>query len=307
MPSVDEIRGMFVPVPTPFTLDGELDEALFAELVEHYIQIGGNALFLFGSVGQGAAMNLSMRKRGLEVALEAAAGRIPVVPNVGTVDPYSGRELGAHAREHGAIAVGHVGPYYYNDRSTAELIAHVKMVDEAAQLPLFVYNNPAYQGYSIEPAAMAQIREAVPNMFGLNIAKGGITDILRYQSAMGLDFKLFAPQQNLFPGMLIGQAGSVSPPLTMAMDVGVALIAAIDRGDNEEALRIQMAIYKFSQSLAKLHKWGRAVQAEGLRYAGFKLQMYPRWPTVPMTSEAIEELHGCIDAVRSAVAVGASH
>ena len=61
MPSVDDIRGMFVPVPTPFTLDGDLDEQLFAELVEHYITVGGNALFLFGSIGQGAAMSAAMR------------------------------------------------------------------------------------------------------------------------------------------------------------------------------------------------------------------------------------------------------
>jgi dihydrodipicolinate synthase/N-acetylneuraminate lyase len=305
MPSVDQIRGMFVPVPTPFRLDGDLDEAMFAELVNHYIEVGGNALFLFGSVGQGAAMPATMRKRGLEVALDAASGRVPVVPNVGTVDPFTGRELGIHAREHGCIAVGLVGPYYYNDRSTTELVAHVKMVDDATNLPLFVYNNPAYQGYSIEPNMMAQIREAVPNMFGLKIAKGGISDILRYQSAMGPDFKLFAPQQNIFPGMLIGQAGSVSPPLTMAMDVGVALIRAIDDGDHDEALRIQMAIYRFSQSLAKLSKWGRSVQFEGLRHAGFDVQMYPRWPTVPMSDEARQELFDCIDAVRSAVAVGA--
>jgi len=304
MSTVDEIRGMFVPVPTPFTRDGDLDEAMFAEMVNHYIEVGGNALFLFGSVGQGAAMPVTMRKRALEVALEAAANRLPVVPNVGTVDPFSGRELGVHAREHGCIAVGLVGPYYYSDRSTEELIAHVKMVDDATQLPLFIYNNPAYQGYSIEPSAMAKIRDAVPNMFGLKIAKGGISDILRYQSAMGKDFKLFAPQQNLFPGMLIGQAGSVSPPLTMAMEVGVAFIRAIDAGDNEEALRIQIALFDFSQSLAKLNKYGRTVQFEGLKHAGFDLQMYPRWPTMPMPAEALADLHACIDRIRSAVAVG---
>jgi dihydrodipicolinate synthase/N-acetylneuraminate lyase len=104
--------------------------------------------------------------------------------------------------------------------------------------------------------------------------------------------------------MLIGQAGSVSPPLTMAMEVGVAFIRAIDAGDNEEALRIQIALYDFSQSLAKLNKFGRSVQFEGLKYAGFDVKMYPRWPTTPMTDEALADLHACIDRVRSAVAVG---
>ena len=303
MPTIDQIRGMFVPVPTPFTLTGDLDEALFAEMVDHYVNIGGNALFLFGSVGQGAAMPITMRKRALEVALDAAADRVPVVPNIGTVDPYSGMELGVHAREHGCIAVGLVGPYYYSDRSTEELIMQVQMVDEATALPFFVYNNPRYQGYSIEPAALARIREAAPRMFGLKIAKGDINDILRYQAAMGKDFKLFAPQQNLYPGMLIGQAGSVSPPLTMAMEVGVAFVRAIDEQNYEEALRIQIALYDFAQSLAKLHKYGRTAQCQGLRYAGFGVQMYPRWPTVPMPEADLEQLHGAIDRVKASIAV----
>lgn len=296
---LDRIRGMFVPVPTPFDGDGEVDECLYDLMCREYVNRGANALFLLGSVGQGPAMRMNQRKRAVEIAVEAVGTRVPVVPNVGTVDPYSARDLGCHARDHGVAAIALVGPYYYSDRSTDELILHYKMIDEAVGMPIFLYDNPAYQGYSATPAVMAQMRSVIPHIFGVKIAKGGIRDILRYQAALGREFKIFAPLQNLFPGMLIGQSGTVSPPLLMAVEVGVAFVSAIDRGDTAEALRIHCAMLRFSQALGQFSRWGRSVQLEGLRHAGFAVKQYPRWPSVAMPADEVKALHACIDEVQS--------
>lgn len=296
---VQKIRGMFVPVPTPFDGEGELDSELYGSMCDYYVDKGSNALFLLGSVGQGPSMRIDQRKKALEVAVSAVGNRVPVVPNVGAVDPYTASELAVHAKKMGVPAIAMVGPYYYSDRSEDEIISHISMIDKSAGLPLFIYDNPKYQGYSMHPAFMARIKDRVPNVFGVKIAKGGINDILRYQAAMGSEFKLFAPQQNLFPGMLVGQTGSVSPPLTMAIEVGIALVEAIDKGDLEYALEIQKGIFKFSQTLDKFDKYGRSVQREGLRYAGFPIKQYPRWPTVEIPKDELPILYKCIDEVKN--------
>lgn len=303
MPSSDQIRGMFVPVPTPFLENGELDEELFGKMVSHYVDAGANAVFLFGSYGQGPAMTSAQRMRGLEVALAAAQNRVPVVPQVGAVDPFTARELAAHAKTQGVAAIAMVGPYYYADRTEQELLRFYQMVDAAAKLPMFLYNNPAYQGYSLTPPLMKKLREAVPNIFGVKMAKGNLGDIISYRATMGENFKLFAPQENLLPGLMIGQTGTVSPPLTLAIKVGVALIAAVDRGDLEEAMRIQLRLLRFHQQLRSIKQFGRALQAEGLRYIGFPVRQYPRWPGDEMTGEAKAVLHQAIDEVNQTVVV----
>jgi 4-hydroxy-tetrahydrodipicolinate synthase len=67
-----------------------------------------------------------------------------VIIQVGTADPYSSMEFAEHARAAGADAIGVVGPYYYANRTEYELIKHYKLIDNAAKLPILLYNNPQY-------------------------------------------------------------------------------------------------------------------------------------------------------------------
>ncbi len=292
---------MFQSIPTPFDDDGELDEPLYADMIRYYVEHGVNALFVFGPFGQGPAMSVEQRARGLEIALEVAGDRVPVVPDVGAVEPYTARALARHAREHGATAVAASAPYFYSDRSPAELVLHFAMIDEVAQLPMLIVTDPAYQGYTITLETMAAIREGVPRVFGVHPAHTGVEQVLRYQNVMGMDFRVFPSPESLFPGMLLGQAGTMSPPLSMAVDVGVAFVAAIDRGDTDEALRIHLAILRYLQRLGPLRPWYRAGYREGLRHIGFPVKRSPRWPTAPVPDHVLQEFRDAIDEVRAAV------
>lgn len=302
MAEIDQIRGMFQPVPTPFDDEGELDESLYGQLVEHYIDHGANALFVFGPFGQGPAMNLGQRMRGLEIALERSAGRIPVVPDIGAVDPYSARSLGEHARSLGAISVAISAPYYYADRSPDELIKHFKMIDDSVELPFIIVTDPPYQGYPISLELMARLRDAVPRLIGAHPAKTGIAEVLGYLRVLGSDFKIFPSPESLYPGMLLGQSGTMSPPIGMVIEVGAAFVAAIDVGDLDEALRLHLALLRYLQRLGAVRQWYRAGYREGLRYIGFPVRRSPRWPTAAVPAEVAQEIRDAIDEVRSALA-----
>ncbi len=299
MSDARDVRGMVVPVPTPFLDDGELDEPVFAALVDHYVQRRAHALYLFGSYGQGAAMETAQRKRGAEIALGVVAGRVPVVVEVGSVDPYRSRDLGTHARDLGATAISMVGPYYYADRSPEDVIQQFAMVDEVVELPIMLANNRAYQGYPIPVDLVARIRDTVPRLFAVHPAHVGMTDLLAYVAKLGPDFTVLPSPDLLFPGMLVGQAGTVSPPLSLVVEVGVAFVDAIDRGDTHEALRIHLAILRYLQRLAAVQRWYRAGYRVGLRHLGFDVKQFPRWPTAEIPIDVEREFHLAIDELQA--------
>lgn len=296
MSATSAIRGMVMPVPTPFLENGEVDEKVFEELLDFYLNSGVNALFINGSYGQGPAMALEQRKRTAELAVKRVNHRMPVIIHVGTADPFTSSELGHHARSIGADAIGIVGPYYYSDHNEYEVIEHYRAVDQATQLPILVYNNPAYSGYNITPAMMARLVEAVPKTFGSKLAKGSIPEAQRYLRAVGKNFSLFAPASNMFPGMLVGIAGTISPPLSAAPEIGVKLVKAIDDGDWERATREQVKILEFLAATEPLFSsFGRSSQREALLLRGFDIKRFPRWQAKPLTDEARQTIRSSLE------------
>lgn len=296
MSAISAIRGMVMPVPTPFLENGEVDEKVFEELLDFYLASKVNAFFINGSYGQGPAMSVEQRKRTVEIAVKRVKQRVPVMVHIGAVDPFTSSDLGRHARATGADAVAIVGPYYYSDHNEYEVIEHYRVVDQATELPILVYNNPQYSGYNITPAMMTRLVEAAPRVFGSKLAKGSISEAQRYLSAVGKDFTLFAPAGNVFPGMLVGIKGTISPPLSAAPEIGVRLVEAIDKRDWEKATLDQVKILEFLAATEPLFSvFGRSSQREALRLRGFDLKRFPRWPSKPLTEEARQKIKSALE------------
>src|SRR5690242_18140602 len=127
------------------------------DLTQFYLSMRVHGFFLCGSFGQGPAMRISQRKRVAAIVPQETTGQVPIVVQVGAAEPYTSITLGVHAREIGATAVANVGPHYYSDRSGRGIVTHVEMVDRAVQLPMLVYNIPAYQGYDMSPNFMRRL------------------------------------------------------------------------------------------------------------------------------------------------------
>jgi dihydrodipicolinate synthase/N-acetylneuraminate lyase len=298
------IRGMVLPLPTVFNDDGSIDVPLMEQLTDYYIEAGVNALFVGGSFGQGPALAQEERKQLAELVLRRARARVPVMVHAGTADPYTAIDLGKHALSHGADALGFVGPYYYSDHTPAEVRAHFKAIGRELRAPIMVYNNPKYQGYPIGPDLMAQLRADTPHLFGAKLAMGGAFEARLYADVVGEDFSLFALSSSLFPGMLVGIAGTISPPLACFPEIGVELVRAIDRDDVERSVELQAAVVGFESALMNeevRRVCGRTIFREGLRTIGFDVKKYPRWPTGEFPSERREWLAGVYERARKAL------
>ena len=166
------IRGVLLPIITPFDEKVRVDEQMMRQLVDFHIKAGVQGLFVLGSTGQGPAMTIEERKQTAAIALDQAKSRVPVIIHVGTADAGSAVELAEHAAAHKADAVAIVPPYYYSDHTEFEIIAHYKAVHKAVPLPIYIYENPKYSGISIPPGFAVRMKEQVPALKGIKVAYG---------------------------------------------------------------------------------------------------------------------------------------
>jgi dihydrodipicolinate synthase/N-acetylneuraminate lyase len=301
----DEIRGMLLPLLTAFTEDGSIDVPVMEQLVDFYVDAGVNALFVGGSFGQGPAMEMSERKQLADLVIKRARGRVPVVFHAGTPDAHTAIELGKYAIAAGAAATAYVGPYYY-DRTPDEVRAHFRAIGQAIREPILLYNNPAYQGYAIGVEQIRNLRDDTPHIIGAKIAMGSVDEARIHHTILGPDFKIFALGSTMFPGMLIGMAGSVSPPLAMFPQLGVEIVRAVDRHDYARALQLQVAAIDFHSAFllpVLKRETGRKIYIAALQLMGIEIKRYPRWPqTGEVTPQRRQWLVELYDRARAALA-----
>jgi 4-hydroxy-tetrahydrodipicolinate synthase len=285
------MKGLVIPIPAVFDGKGEPDLPMMEKLTDWYLDAGVHGFFILGSQGQGPACRIDQRKAIAETVVKRANKRVPCIVQIGAVEPYTSIELGLHAKQLGADAVGVVGPYYYSDRNEWELIEHYKVVDQAVDMPMLLYNNPEYSGYPIPPALMAKLREAVPNIFAAKLAMGNIDQAIQYLRVLSREFIIFIPITQMLPGMLIGVAGSIAAgaPVTVP-EIGIQLIEAIWAKDTERAQKIQVLLLQHNERIAPIRSYGRRITLEGLRLRGLAVKEYPRWPTKPLSAEH-QKLH----------------
>lgn len=283
------IRGVLLPIITPFDEKGRVDEQIMRELVDFHIGASVQGLFVLGSTGQGPAMSIEERKKAAVTALDQARSRVPVVIHVGTADADSTAELAAHATAHHADAVAVVPPYYYSDHTEYEIIAHYKAVARATPLPIFIYENPKYSGISVAPNLAVRMKEQVPTLKGIKVAYGQGA-LLEYVKLLP-DVSVFTGNADLFGLIPFGVAGMINPPTSFVPELCVRLWKALDSKDYLKAVELQKKVDTAARLVAaELRRYGRVPLREVFRMRGFDVKRFPKWETEPMPKEAVAKL-----------------
>src|SRR5437879_3073865 len=283
------IRGVLLPIITPFDERARIDEEVMRELVDFHIGAGVQGLFVLGSTGQGPAMSVEERKKAAAVALDEARRRVPVVIHVGTADTESTVELAEHAAAHKADAVAIVPPYYYSDHTEYEIVAHYKAVGKAVPLPIFIYENPKYSGISVPPGFALRMKEQVPALKGIKVAYGQGA-LLEYVRLLP-DVSVFTGNADLFGLVPFGVAGMINPPTSFVPELCVELFNALDRKDYPAAVEAQKRIDTVARLVAsRLRKYGRVPLQEVHRMRGFAVKRFPKWETEQMPKDAVAKL-----------------
>jgi len=120
---------------------------------------------------------------------------------------------------------------------------------------------------------------------------GSVDEAMAYMKLVKAPFATFALASNLVSAMSVGVAGTISPPLAVAPEVGVELVRAIDAGKAEKALALQKTVIRVHDIFLRLAgPFGRSIYCEAMRLRGFDVKMYPRWPSKPLSRDAYDEL-----------------
>ena len=283
------IRGVLLPIITPFDEKVRIDEEIMRELIDFHIGAGVHGLFVLGSTGQGPAMSTEERKTTAAVAINQAKERVPVVIHVGTADTQSTVELAEHAAENKASAVAIVPPYYYSDHSEYEIIAHYKAVAKAVPLPIFIYENPKYSGISVPPGFAVRMKQQVPTLKGIKVAYGQGA-LLEYVRLLP-DVSVFTGNADLFGLVPFGLAGMINPPTSFVPELCVELFKALDGKDYPRAVEAQKRVDTAARLVAaQLRKYGRVPLREVFRMRGINVKRFPKWETEPMPKDEVMKL-----------------
>ncbi|MDP1631525.1 MAG: 4-hydroxy-tetrahydrodipicolinate synthase [Caulobacter sp.] len=226
-------KGVIPALVTPFR-DGAVDEAVFTALVERQIAGGVHGLVPVGTTGETATLSHDEHKRVVELCVEVARGRVPVIAGAGSNSTSEAIDLVRHAKTVGADAALVVTPYY-NRPSQEGLYQHYKAINDAVEMPVLVYNVPSRTGSDISNETLARL-SVLPNIIGIKDATGDMTRISFQRLMCGPEWVLLSGDDPTALGyMAHGGHGCISVSANVAPDGCAAFFNACMAGDWESA------------------------------------------------------------------------
>lgn len=278
--------GAGVALVTPFARSGDVDETALRRLVKRQVDGGIDVLVPCGTTGESATMSAAEQERVIAVAVEVAAGTVPVLAGAGSYDTRVAIERSKAAASLGADGILSVGPYY-NKPTPEGFYRHFSAIADASPVPVIFYNVPGRTGSNID--TKTQLRLAThPNIVGVKEASGSfaqIMDILRDRPAGFL--VLSGDDAVTLPLMALGAEGVISVVANQVPGPMHELVAACARGDLAEARRLHALLLPL-MNLNFIESSPIPVKAAlallGLCEENYRL---PLCPPMPATREAM--------------------
>ncbi|WP_062211900.1 4-hydroxy-tetrahydrodipicolinate synthase [Aureimonas sp. AU12] len=182
-----QFKGSLTALITPFAADGSLDEAAFGEFVEWQIGEGTQGLVPVGTTGESPTLTHAEHKRAVEICIEVAAGRVPVMAGAGSNNTAEAVDLARFAQSAGADGALVVTPYY-NKPTQRGLYEHYAAVARATTIPIFIYNIPPRSVIDMSVETMARLHADFPTIVGVKDATAKLDRVSDQRHACGQDF-----------------------------------------------------------------------------------------------------------------------
>ena len=231
---------------TPFTASGSVDEAAVRRLGRRQIDAGVHFLVPVGTTGESPTLTLPERLRIVEILVDEANSRVPILAGAGGYDTREVIEVAAEMKKTGANGLLSVTPYY--NRPTQDgLFQHYRAIAESTTLPIIVYNVPGRTGCNVEPSTLVRL-SSVPNIAGVKEASGNMSQMCDVCRLVPADFIVLSGDDVVtLPLMAVGGRGVISVvsneiPAEMSQMVELA-----ERGDYAAARAIHTHIMPLMQ------------------------------------------------------------
>jgi len=272
--------GVGTALVTPFTKDGALDEAAIRRLTRRQIDAGIHFLSPCGTTGEAPTLSHREKLRVVELVVDEAAGRVPVLAGAGGYDTRDVIELARDLERLGVDGLLSVTPYY-NKPSQEGLYQHFRAIAEATRLPIVLYNVPGRTGVNMDAQTVARLA-AVPNIVAVKEASANVVQMCDIVANTPDDFMLLSGDDPLIVAVMgIGGRGIICVTSNQVPAECVQIVELCERGDFAAARKLYAWLLpliqaNFVESNPMPVKAGMA--AMGLLEESYRLPLVPPGP-----------------------------
>lgn len=281
-----ELKGTMVVMVTPFAEDGQIDEQGFRKNIDWYIEEGVHGLICNGSTGEFANMNREELGRTLNITVDQAKGRVPVMAGTAANTTKETIELTQNAEKAGADAAMIVNPFYGLPNQD-ELYHHFKAAADNSEINIMLYNNPWYSGVDMLPETVARLAEC-SNIKYIKESTADIRRVHEIQRLSGENIDVWCGWEDLaYECFLMDCGGWVCPTANFLPGWCAGLFDLMQENKKKEAKELYFKLLSFLNYLEAgdlLAKVKAAMNILG-RNGGV-----PRRPFLPLDTERIDEL-----------------
>jgi len=222
---------------TPFRTDGSLDESALRSLVKRQIDAGINFLVPCGTTGESPTLTHAEHLRVVEITLEIAKGKVPVLAGAGGYNTAEVISLANELQKLGADGILSVTPYY-NKPTQEGLFQHFKAIASAVNLPIILYSVQGRTGVNIEPSTVLRLSQ-IKNIVGIKEASGSISQMGAILNLVPKDFLVLSGDDSLtLPLISLGGRGLISVASNEIPAEMTRLVQSALSGDFAEARRL---------------------------------------------------------------------
>jgi len=248
MIDVSWLKGSITPIVTPFK-DGAVDYDTYARLVDWQIVNGGHGILVNGTTAEPSLLTVAERNRLVDVALEAANKRVPVLAATGSQSHAETVELTEHADKAGVAALLVVTPYYVRPPQRG-LIAYYADIAQRTELPVLIYHIPGRAAVSTDLATVKAMKESIPNLVGMKHAVNDMGFVTHMLDTFGPQWRVFVGLEELsFPMLAVGACGLMNAVGNLAPRKVALLYEAVERGDLHAARKLHFDLFDLNLSV----------------------------------------------------------
>lgn len=241
------LHGSITALVTPFK-NGKVDEKALKGLIEFQIKSGIDAIVPCGTTGESATLSYEEHERVVELAIEFAGKKIPVIAGTGSNSTKETIMLTEHAKKAGADAVLLITPYY-NKPTQEGLYQHYKAVAEAVDIPMILYNVPGRTGVNMLPETVARLSE-IKNIVGIKEATGSLQQVSDTIEMARKDFIILSGDDfTTLPLLSVGGHGVISVTSNVAPKDVSQMCDAFFAGDIVEAKRLHYKLQPLHRAM----------------------------------------------------------
>ncbi|WP_455382875.1 N-acetylneuraminate lyase [Salinispira pacifica] len=240
MANENRIGGIIPALVTPYSPDGTISVSALRAIVELCVSQGVGGFYACGSTAEAFLLSEEERMLVAETVVEAAGGRVPVIVHVGSISTAQAVRLARHAASCGAAAVSSIPPFYYNFRLD-EIKAHYRAIIDSVDLPLIIYNFPAFSGVTLDSTTARDLLTN-PRVLGIKHTSKDMFQLERMKQLRPDLVVLNGHDEVHLAGIAMGADGAVGSTFNILADRFVAISDHFVGGRLQEASALQRGV-----------------------------------------------------------------